>query len=109
MKMLRWKGVMALPSFKANRVTIHKDKGGNHWTIPHETTQRTGSTAQVDVWWPRGGPKKIQGRKGRTITVRPETLVVRQVNVDDTADVLMLTPGQVYDLIAALSMASEMI
>lgn len=51
----------------------------------------------------------MQGRKGRTITVRPETLVVRQVNVDDTADVLMLTPGQVYDLIAALSMASEMI
>lgn len=99
---------MPLPTFKSSRVTVRTDKGGNHWTIPHEEAQRVGSTAQVDLWWSRGNAERIKGRKGRTITVRPEPLVIRQENTDDTADVLMLTPGQAYDLIAALTMATEM-
>jgi hypothetical protein len=50
----------------------------------------------VEVWWSRDGAKT------------DETLIIRQEYPDrNTADVLELTFGQVYDLIDALNRAVE--
>jgi hypothetical protein len=50
----------------------------------------------VEVWWSRDGRKS------------DETIIIRQEYADrNTADVLELTFGQVYDLIDALNRAVE--
>lgn len=76
-----------------------RDKDG---TTYHIAEDRTGKTpgghqvpgcAAVDVWWARRFKDK-----------RDETLFIRQ-NGDEKADVIELTPGQVYDLIHALGWA----
>jgi hypothetical protein len=50
----------------------------------------------LDVWWARRFKSRAE-----------ETLIIKQENQSDRADVVELTLGQVYDLIAALNMAVE--
>lgn len=77
---------MKLPT----RLLQHKDKNGHHWTVPSEK-----HVPQVDVWWNRAQAENI------------EHLVIKQDNGENANDVVMITPGQVYDLIDALNRAVE--
>jgi hypothetical protein len=79
-----------------------KDAHGTSYAIAAEETVKTPggqvrpACPAVDVWWSRNGKKA------------DETLVIRQEYADrNTADVLELTFGQVYDLIDALNKAVE--
>ena len=87
----------------------NKDGDGNHWRIPSE--YKDGSEGCVDIWWNRDKPvrKVRKGPLGNATphTTRDECLVLRQVNDDDTADCIFLSPGQVYDLICVLNQAVE--
>jgi hypothetical protein len=51
---------------------------------------------ELNVWWAR-----------RFKTRAEETLIIKQENQADRADVIELTLGQVYDMILALNKAVE--
>jgi hypothetical protein len=80
-----------------------KDSHGTSYTIPASETVKTPGGKHLkglpatDVWWSRNFSHNQE-----------ETLVIRQEYEDrNTADVLELTLGQVYDLIDALNRAVE--
>lgn len=80
----------------------HADGFGTTYTIPNEDAVKTPGgkfrpgCPTVEVWWSRNGAKA------------DETVIIRQEYADrNTADVLELTQGQVYDLIDALNQAVE--
>lgn len=82
--------------------SVHTDAHGTSYNIPSAATIQTpgaktlpGSPA-LDVWWAR-----------RFKTRAEETLIIKQENQSDRADVVELTLGQVYDLIDALNKAVE--
>lgn len=80
----------------------HTSTGGppnHHWGVNADGD----GTSPLEVWWNRGPLKK--DKKGRT--TQEEMLIIRQENEDTHADVVMLTLGQVYDLIDALNRAIE--
>lgn len=69
---------------------ITTDKLGVHYGI-----NRDGIAAPVELWWDRS-LRKSEGE---------ELLFIRQENGAETADVTMLTLGQVYAIIDALNRA----
>lgn len=81
---------------------VDKDPNGTSYTIPASQTVKTPGgkqlpgTPELHAWWAR-----------RFVSRADETLIIKQENMDDRADVIELTLGQVYDLIAALNSAVE--
>lgn len=78
------------------RIQLLRDEKGSTWIIPaDEGTTRTQDTQEVAVWWSR--PKGA-----------PEVLLLRQENhTGKNADLIMLTLGQLYDLIDVANQAVE--
>jgi hypothetical protein len=82
--------------------SVSRDSHGTTYTIPASPIVKTpgGSVRPacpaVEIWWSRNGKKA------------DETLIIRQEYADrDTADVLEITFGQLYDLIDACNQAVE--
>lgn len=82
---------------------VVRDTHGSSYTVPSAEAVKNPKgellpgLPAVDVWWSRNFSHNQQ-----------ETLVIRQEYENrDTADVLELTLGQVYDLIDALNKAVE--
>jgi hypothetical protein len=79
---------------------IIRDTFGTLYRVPaapHVKTpvgQRIDGSPSVDVWWDRDLTQK-----------NDETLMIRQENMENRADVVSLTLGQVYDMIHALGWA----
>jgi hypothetical protein len=80
-----------------HRAKVHKDADGYHFIVPADA-----ECARVDVWWNRGPTIHVGRRK-----VIEERLVVRQMDGEASADVVLLTQGQLYDIIDAFNMAVE--
>jgi hypothetical protein len=81
------------------------DNGSLHYVVEREAFtvgNKQETSPCVNVWWNREGRKVLGGR-----TYRTEALVIRQENGRVGADVILLTPGQVYDLIDALNKAVD--
>jgi hypothetical protein len=80
----------------------HRDTNGTSYTIdPAKTTKSPGGTMlpgvpELNIWWARRFKSKSA-----------ETLIIKQENNADRSDVVELTLGQVYDLIACLNKAVE--
>jgi hypothetical protein len=77
------------------RCIAHKDADRTYYVIPQDKLP-DGVSPPVEVWW------KSEPRKPGAFDY--EFLVVRQDN-GKSVDVLMLTLGQVYDMIDALNQA----
>jgi hypothetical protein len=75
-------------------VEAHKDAAGTYWVIPADAKD----TAPIEVWWKREHTKSKK--------LADENLVIRQDDGEE-ADAIILTLGQVYDLIAVLNCAVE--
>jgi hypothetical protein len=81
---------------------VNRDAHGTSYQIPAAEIAKTpGAKALpgvplLDVWWAR----RFKSRGD-------ETLIIKQENLSDRADVVELTFGQVYDLIDALNKAVE--
>lgn len=77
-----------------------RDEYGTSYHIPEDKTARTPGghvlpgVASLEVWWAR----RFKDR-------RDETLLIKQQNSPDKADVVELTLGQVYDVIHALGLS----
>jgi hypothetical protein len=77
-----------------------RDEHGTTYFVPEDKTARTPGghvlpgVSALQVWW---------GRRFRDR--RDETLLIRQENSPQRADVIELTLGQAYDLIHALCTA----
>ena len=94
---------------KKSRCLTHKDGDGYHFIVPEEV-YKVGNSPRVDVWWNRGLRKRVLRRTKDdvlTLTENREELVLRQENGRLRADVVVVTPGQAYDLIDALCRALE--
>lgn len=82
--------------------SVHRDAHGTSYTIDASATVKTPGGQQLlgvpalDVWWARRFKSRAE-----------ETLIIKQENMADRADVVELTLGQVYDLIDALNRAVE--
>lgn len=83
-------------------LTVYRDSNGTAYTIPASPTNKAPGgrqlpgTPELHAWWAR-----------RFVSRSDETLIIKQENMTDRADVIELTLGQVYDLIAALNKAIE--
>ena len=83
-------------------IKVERDRNGTSYTIPSSQTVKTpGGTMlpgspELCVWWARRFKSRAE-----------ETLIIKQENQSDRADVIELTLGQVYDLILALNKAVE--
>lgn len=81
---------------------VDRDRDGTSYTIPAaETVKAPGGTMlpgspELCVWWARRFKSRAE-----------ETLIIKQENQSDRADVIELTLGQVYDMILALNKAVE--
>lgn len=76
------------------RIQVLRDERGTTWIIPGDDV-KVKDTQEVAIWWSR--PK--QG---------PEVLLLRQENhTGKNADLIMLTLGQLYDLIDVANQAVE--
>jgi len=80
---------------KGVMVKAIRDKNGTLYRVPgYQPKAGKGlPVPEVDVWWNRDPRAKAN-----------ESLMIRQDN-GDRADVIVLTQGQVYDLIHALGLA----
>jgi hypothetical protein len=87
-----------VPRPRRRRIEPASDGNGHHWTIPAEHHRwgsvKTVEFPEVTVWW------------SREKALKDEWVFVRQADVA-AADVLILTLGQVYDLIDVLNQAVE--
>lgn len=92
----RDRGPLRVP--KVTRCIVKKDRDGTHYTSPADGKE----FPEVTVWWSRGKRVKKNGR-----TDMPEYLCIKQDNGTDRADVILLAPGQVYDMLDALTKALE--
>lgn len=81
---------------------VERDKHGSLFIVPADSSMKTPRGQQLRgipelaVWW-------AQYFKDRA----DETLIIKQENLDDRADVVEVTLGQLYDLIDALNKAVE--
>jgi hypothetical protein len=82
---------------------IDVDDGSVLFEVPEETVGTDRSPA-VKVWWSREPRKMVGG-----VTLVAEHLIIRQDNERPGGgkDMMILTPGQAYDLIDALCKALE--
>jgi hypothetical protein len=98
------------PFPKKSRALSFKDKDGIHYLVAAEP-RKTGTSPKVDVWWNRGPRKRVWKKIGanplKQHTEQEEEIIIRQENGRVGADVIILTPGQTYDLIDALCRAVE--
>lgn len=78
-------------------ITQTREGDGHSWLIPPEGTE-----AEVAIWWLRGAPGDVTKRR-----LGEEKLVIRQEQPKGEAAVVIITFGQVYDLIKALTQAVE--
>jgi hypothetical protein len=94
------------PFPRKSRCMSFRDKDGIHYLVAAEP-RKTGTSPKVDVWWNRG-PRMMRVKKGENMrTIQEEELIIRQENGRVGSDVVIITPGQVYDLIDALTRAVE--
>lgn len=83
-------------------IKVDRDRNGTSYTIPASQTVKTpGGTMlpgspELNVWWARRFKSRAE-----------ESLIIKQENQSDRADVIELTLGQVYDMILALNKAVE--
>lgn len=106
---------MILPN-EPHRIVPHKDGDTNTYTIPTDpdTTLKRNDSVPIKAWWGRDGRKKTitidhtpRGVHHR-ITTQEEHFILRQENeAAGKADLIILSPGQVYDLIDVLNQAVE--
>lgn len=90
---------MAERKFRQSRCVIHRDPEGSE----HYVVEREGKVPSIDAWWNRGPRHKLNGR-----TVLEEHICIRQDSGEtNDADVIVITHGQAYDLIDALTRAIE--
>ena len=81
---------------------VDRDANGTSYTISASAPVKSpGGTplpgmAELNVWWARRFKERAD-----------ETLIIKQENQSDRADVLELSFGQAYDLIDALNKAVE--
>lgn len=82
---------------------VYKDQHGTSYHVPEAAVVKTpsgrilGGLPGIDVWWSREFKLRAE-----------ETVIVRQEYADrPDADVIELTLGQAYDLIAALTKAVD--
>lgn len=80
------------------RVIVKRDKNGTHYTIPADGPEYP----KITAWWSRGERTRTKGR-----TQQEEYLLIRQESGERTADVILCSPGQTYDLIEALNLAVD--
>ena len=91
--------------FPRRRITPTRDGHGAHWSIAAEPTKygrgdgdpnRRVTFPQIEVWW------------SREKALKDECIVIRQGDdAADHLDVVVLTLGQVYDLIDVMNQAVE--
>jgi hypothetical protein len=81
---------------------VERDRNGTSYTISPSVTVKTPGgttlpeTPELNVWWARRFKARAE-----------ETLIIKQENQTDRADVIELTLGQVYEMILALNKAVE--
>lgn len=81
---------------------VDRDKHGSLFIVPADNSVKTprGKTLrgvpELHVWWARLFKERSE-----------ETLIIKQENMSDRADVVEVTLGQLYDLIDALNKAVE--
>lgn len=75
-------------------VEAHKDAAGTFWIIEADGPH----SAKIETWWSRDHHTNKK--------LAEETFVIRQDDGEE-ADAIILTLGQVYDLIAVLDCAVE--
>ena len=101
------------PRPSRTRIQPRLDQNGFHWIVPEETSLNPKDySQQVNVWWSREGRKRVltsaPTKKLGWKTDQSETLIIRQENgINIGADVIIITLGQAYDLIDALTQAVE--
>lgn len=88
---------------KPKLATVLKDLKGNYCFVVEEERlkSRKAVSPKVVCWWSRE-PRKVVGGA----TVREEHILLRQEN-EERADLLIITHGQAYDLMDALSRLVE--
>lgn len=84
----------------ANEHRDTKAPKNHHWTVNADGN----GTSALECWWSREPLKK--NKHGRVLP-QEEWFIIRQENEDTHADCIMLTLGQVYDLIDAANKAIE--
>lgn len=83
-------------------VKVERDRNGTSYTISASPSVKSPGgtvlpgTPELCAWWARRFKSRAE-----------ETLIIKQENMADRADVIELTLGQVYDLIFALNKAVE--
>ncbi|MGY3589336.1 hypothetical protein [Bradyrhizobium sp. USDA 4350] len=81
---------------------VDRDANGTSYTIPADETVKNPGGRQLPgvpelaIWWARRFKERAD-----------ETLIIKQENLPDRADVIELTLGQLYDLIDAANKAVE--
>ena len=82
----------------------HKDPNGTLWRVEKEAAIKS---EDLDVFWIRDKAQHVRWKRHKPRLVQKEMLVLRQENDEEAADVIMLTLGQAYDLLTAVSKAIE--
>ncbi|WP_316235040.1 MULTISPECIES: hypothetical protein [unclassified Bradyrhizobium] len=81
---------------------VDRDANGNLYTVPAAPRGKTPGgrvlpgVPELAIWWARHFKDRAD-----------ETLIIKQENTEDRADVVELTLGQLYDAIDALNKAVE--
>lgn len=81
---------------------VETDSSGTLYVIPADKTVKNPGgrllpgVPELNVWWARRFKERAD-----------ETLIIKQENMKDRADVVELTLGQLYDLIDAANRAVE--
>lgn len=75
-------------------IPAETDGNGQWWTVPADDP-----SVAIECFWNRT-EKPFRGK-----ILKSEHFCIRQENESDTADIIFLTQGQVYDLIKALNAA----
>jgi hypothetical protein len=92
------------------RCKVLKDNGSHHYIVERDKFPAAPKSIspQVDVWWNRGPRRGFVSPHGRGASNIEETLIIRQENGDGRpADVVIVTQGQAYDQIDAITRAVE--
>lgn len=82
--------------------TIDRDPNGTTYFVAADDAvknprgQRLRGVPELAIWWARNFKDRAD-----------ETLIIKQENLEDRADVVEVTFGQLYDLIDALNKAVE--
>lgn len=97
------------------RITAVKDGDSYTYTIPTDPDAKLkrNDTVPIKAWWGREPRKKVlvidrDDKQHHRITTQQENFILRQENeAAGKADLIILSPGQVYDLIDVLCQVVE--